>query len=202
MVLWFLLLVFHIITSCSALGVKELMLQLHGLSVFLGTWFSQEKNYINQQTFIVTFPVSIFHLEGKIKLPSHEIGSFFYCLPLQCILPSHLTFSARVKSSVLDTFSFIWFISFNSNYIVLHCVISHSTGIFSELVFSLSLLPLFRFVFRPSSLPFSPFSLPPILGHGSVGPSTALVMELGQTGPKPMPKCEICSLGSPTSGKL
>ena len=34
MVLWFLLSVFHIITSCKGLGVKEFMLQFHGLLIF------------------------------------------------------------------------------------------------------------------------------------------------------------------------
>ena len=33
----------HIITSCSALGVKDLMLQFHGVLIFLGTWVSEEK---------------------------------------------------------------------------------------------------------------------------------------------------------------
>jgi len=41
-----LLSVFHIITSSSAQGVKELMLQFRGLWIALGTWFSEEKNYI------------------------------------------------------------------------------------------------------------------------------------------------------------
>lgn len=42
---WFLLSVFHI-TSSSAFRVKDLMLQFHGLSILLGTLFSEEKNYI------------------------------------------------------------------------------------------------------------------------------------------------------------
>jgi len=40
-------LVFHIITSYNALGVKELMVQFHVSWVVPGTWFSEEKkNYI------------------------------------------------------------------------------------------------------------------------------------------------------------
>lgn len=45
MVLWFLLSVFHNITSGCSLGVKESMLQFRGSWIFLGTWFSEE-NYI------------------------------------------------------------------------------------------------------------------------------------------------------------
>ena len=42
-------------TPCGALGVKELMLQFCGLSIFPVTWFSEEKNYISQKTFTVPF---------------------------------------------------------------------------------------------------------------------------------------------------
>ena len=39
--------VFHIITSYNALGVKELMVQFHVSWVVPGTWFSEErKSYI------------------------------------------------------------------------------------------------------------------------------------------------------------
>ena len=54
---------------------------------------------------------------------------------------------------------FILFISFNSNYIVLYYVISHSAFIFSKLVYSLSSLPLFcLYAYLPTfSLPHFPF---------------------------------------------
>lgn len=52
--------------------------------------------------------------------------------------------------------------SFNSNYIVLHCVISHSTMIFSKLVFSFSSLS------NKAHLLTQP--LTPFLGRGSMGP--------------------------------
>jgi len=64
-VLWFWLSVFHIITSCSALGIKELMLQFHGLLIFPGTWFSKEKNYTRQRTLHCS--VSASFSERKIK---------------------------------------------------------------------------------------------------------------------------------------
>lgn len=56
---WFcgLLLVFHIIASCSILEVKELMLQCYGLSVAPGTWFSEGKSELQfPGYFIISFP--------------------------------------------------------------------------------------------------------------------------------------------------
>lgn len=50
MVLWFLLSVFHVITSRRVLGVQELVLQFRGLWIVLHTWFSKEKNYTFQGT--------------------------------------------------------------------------------------------------------------------------------------------------------
>ena len=59
--------VFHIITSGTVLGVKELMLQFRGSSIVLGIPVSEEKkNYISQRT--VHCSVSVFHSEGEIKL--------------------------------------------------------------------------------------------------------------------------------------
>jgi len=54
--------VFHIIASCSALGVKKLMLQFHGLWIVLGTWFSEEKNYMlhtPEDFALFVFPFSV-----------------------------------------------------------------------------------------------------------------------------------------------
>ena len=58
---------------------------------------------------------------------------------------------------------FIWFVSFSYKYILLYCICSHSAIIFSKLVFSLSLLPLYFFFpclgphpyLFPSPFPFS-----------------------------------------------
>ena len=61
MILWFLLLLFYIITSCSALGVKELMLQFQVPSSQKRTTY-----YIPQRT--LRCSVSIFCSEQKIKL--------------------------------------------------------------------------------------------------------------------------------------
>ena len=88
------ILVFHIITSCRALGVKELMLQFHGLLVFPGTRFSEEKNYIFQEAHC---SISIFCSERRIKTVHKSWNAPF--LPSSCscavvcslvILPSML----------------------------------------------------------------------------------------------------------------
>lgn len=60
-------------------------------------------------------------------------------------LPSCPAFSTKVRPSVLDTLPLILFVSFNSDYIVLYCVFSHSTFIFSKLAVSFSSLSLFCF---------------------------------------------------------
>jgi len=57
-VLWFLLSVFHIITSSSVLGVKELMLQFHGSWIVLGTWISEEVE-LHTTYPVVLFPFSV-----------------------------------------------------------------------------------------------------------------------------------------------
>jgi len=166
MVLWFLLWVLHIITSCSALEVIELMLQFHWSLIVLGIPVSEENNYVSQRA--AHCSASVFHSEGKIKLlAGHKMSPFPFLLI--SVLPSCLIFSIRVKPLVLDIAlsHFIWFISFNSNYIVLYCVISLSTIIFSMLVFSLA--HCHRFVFMPTSL--LPFPPPPQPGCESPFPT-------------------------------
>jgi len=140
-------------TSCSALGVKELMLQFHG-SLIVPVYLSQKR----RTTYPRVLCVSIFHSEGKIELFTCQKTSplFPFCLCLQYVCsPNCLTFSIRVRPSVFGhSFShFNWFISSNSNYIVLYCVILHSSVIFSKLVFLLRLLLLFWFL-GPSPYPF------------------------------------------------
>ena len=78
MILWLLLLVFHIITSCSALWVTELMLQFCGLLRVMGTWFSEEKkNYIPQGTLHFHFP---FRGKDKTLHRSQDISLFPFLL--------------------------------------------------------------------------------------------------------------------------
>ena len=161
MVLGFLSSVLHTITSYRALRVKELMLQFCGLSIFPGTWFSEEKNNcISQKTHC---SVSVFHSEGKIKVvhKSWDIPSVPALSAVRAPQPS--AFSITVRPSVLDTL--ILFISLSSNYIVLYCVILHSDTILSKWVFS-PLAHCHCCVFRPiSHLPaFSLFCLPPLPG--------------------------------------
>ena len=58
-------------TSCNALGVKELMFQFRGLLIVLDKPVSEEKNCISQRT--VHCSVSVLCSEGKIKLfANHE----------------------------------------------------------------------------------------------------------------------------------
>ena len=114
-VLLFLLSVFHIITSCSALGCK---CSCSRFIVCLYFWVhgSQKRR---------TTPVrrlSLYHICFPFKrkdktAPKSWNYPFFYCLSLKCLHPSHLKFSIRVKPSVLD--ALILFISFSSNYTVL-----------------------------------------------------------------------------------
>ena len=65
LVLWSLLFVFHIITSRSALGVKELTVQFHRLLI-VPLPVSEEKNDLQfPENLTVPFPFSV----QKIKLP-------------------------------------------------------------------------------------------------------------------------------------
>ena len=131
-------LIFHIITSCSALKVKGLMLQFHVLLIVPGIPFSEEKkNYGSQKTSQFHFH---FWFRGKDKTPCKSQGfiSFFFSARL-CgyVLPSHFAFSIRERPLILDAVShFIWSISLNSNYIVLYSAILYTTTIFNKLVFS------------------------------------------------------------------
>jgi len=62
----------------------------------------------------------------------NDLGFTRFC----SLLAGRFTYSIRVRTSVLETLShFIWLISFSSNHIVLHCVVSHSTSISSKLGF-------------------------------------------------------------------
>ena len=84
MVLWFLLSVFHIIT-CNALGVKELMLQSHGLPVVLGTCLRKEEmNYSCQKTSLFSF-CFLFRGTGKTNWESWD-GPFFFSSSKWCVL--------------------------------------------------------------------------------------------------------------------
>jgi len=120
--------VFHIITSCSALGVKELMLQFHGLLLFPGTWFSEEKNYITQGTLH-------FGSEGKRKLfAHHEQCSLFPSAGLSkmCSLDCS-TISIRVRPLLfLDTVSFLFDLLASTLIILYYIFALHSYILFSN----------------------------------------------------------------------
>ena len=126
MVLWFLLLVFHIIMPCNALGIKELMHQFCVLPIFPGTRLSEEKkNYKSLRTSQFHF---CFLFRGKDEAAHKSQGCPFpYCSSLLSVLPSHLTFSIRVRLLVLDTLSIILFDLLSSvpiilYYIMLSCI--------------------------------------------------------------------------------
>ena len=98
MVLWFLLSVVHIITSHSALGDKELLLQFCRLLIVQVPALRRERvNYSSQKTSLFLFP---FRGKDRTDWESQDCNPFSFCLPLRCELPSHLTFSIRVKSLV------------------------------------------------------------------------------------------------------
>jgi len=95
--LWLLLMVFHIITSLSAMRVKELMHQFCGLLVVLG-YLSQKRRTTDPGRLFI----SIFHSEGKIKLlAGHKMSPFPFLLI--SVLPSCLAFSIRVRPLVFDS---------------------------------------------------------------------------------------------------
>ena len=134
-------------------------------------------NYSSQKTSLFCFCFS-FGGKDKTDWESHDC----LLLSLSSVLPDHLAYSISVRTLVLKfpPSHFIWFINFNSNYIVLCCIISHSVIIFSKLSFLVSSLLLFSSS-RPNSLPFSFF--PPSWSMGPWVPSPP-VMEAGQTGLK------------------
>jgi len=128
MILWFLLLVFHIITSCKARGIKELILQFCGLTTF---WIPG-----SQKRRRTTYPRRLciqrgrYIMEEVVGLSCLLPGSVWLCSPAM-----HLQF--RVWLSGLDTLlsHFLWFTILNSNYFVLYCVILHSNIVFSKINF-------------------------------------------------------------------
>ena len=72
---------------------------------------------------------------------------FLLLLISVCVLPICLTFISikGLRFWMLSLSHFICFIIFNSNYIVLYCVILHSNILFSKLTFLLRSLPQFYF---------------------------------------------------------
>ena len=87
MVLWFLISVFHVIISCSALGVKKLVLQ------FWVPVTEEKKNYFPQRTVCCSVTIStqmdtLSHLIWFISFNSNYVG--LYCIVLSCILISYL----------------------------------------------------------------------------------------------------------------
>ena len=119
--------------------------------------------YLSQKKRRTTYPrglfIFVFHSEGKIKLFAvHKMSIFpFLLVPAACVL----IFSIRVRPLGFGySFShFTLFINFNSNYLVLYCVILGFDIIFSKLV-CFSSDHCRCFVFRPVSLPFPLFSFP------------------------------------------
>lgn len=116
--------VFHIIITCSALGVKRVnapVLWIVSISRHLA--LRREEELHLPQDFHSS--VSIFCLEGNIKLLMSKDTFFFFlyidslyidCSSLHCVLPSHLVFSIRVRPLVLTLLlPFICFISFHPN---------------------------------------------------------------------------------------
>jgi len=71
--LWFLLLVLHIITSCSALGVNELMIQFHGLWIVPATCLRREELHLPEDCSLFCYRP---HSEGKIKTVDHLTSPF------------------------------------------------------------------------------------------------------------------------------
>ena len=123
--------IFHIIISCKAQVIKELILQFCGLTAFQIPGSQKRRR--------TTYPREFIFREAD-KLREEVTGS--HSLALSHLLPGcawvcspakRLQF--KVGLLVLNTLSLILFISLNFNYIVLYCVISCSDIIFSIIKF-------------------------------------------------------------------
>lgn len=155
MVLWFFVISIphrNIITSCSPLGVKELMLQFWVLVP------EEKQNYISQRT--VHCSITVFCSEGKIKtvcrsrdLPFWSSDSSLLQVPYRLIL-------LRVRPSVfghsLILFNLLSSIPIILYYIVLHRVILHFDIFFSKFVYPQIIVAVL--FLGPSPYPF-PLSL-------------------------------------------
>ena len=151
----FLLLVFHILTSCSALRIKELTLQVRGQFWVPGFQKRTTMTYnIPQRT--LRCSVSIFHSEGEIKLFAYHKMSLTFAF---LFVPArHLAFSTRVRPSVFGhTLSFYLLAStpIILHYIVLSCI---PISFFSKLPFLLRLLTLSCFQAHFTTFFSIPFS--------------------------------------------
>ena len=89
----FLLLVFHIITSCSVLGVKELMLQF---------WAPVQKRR-------TTFPRTLCIQRGDITPGIVTTPSLFWLSSLLLVLTAHIATALVQGLQLLDTLSLIIF---------------------------------------------------------------------------------------------
>lgn len=153
-------LVFHIMTSCSALGVK-VNVAVPCIAAMLTKFQSRGLRKEEWATTSRRFHFSVFCLKGKTKRTgSHETAA---------VLPGHLTYSMRVRTLVSETLSllhFIYHLQFQS-----YCIIY---------LFVLYLIATILSHSGPSlyPLPFSPTSpLPRAQIHGSLCPLVTLVME-------------------------
>jgi len=151
----FLLWVFHIITSCKALRIKELMSHFHGLLVFPLPG-SQRRT---------AHPGALCILRGS---PSSQGLALARCLAVCGWGSPVVSPSIQSKAFNFKHTNFIWFISLKSNHTVLYCDILHSDILFSKLTFLPRLLPLFCSL---AQLP-SPCSSPlPFLGQWASCPA-------------------------------
>lgn len=85
--------VFHIITSCSTLGVKDLKPQFCGLSIFPVSW--SQKVRMNYNSRRLHFSISVFPLEEKKDKTGRESWDF-------SSLPVYFACSSRVRTLVLE----------------------------------------------------------------------------------------------------
>jgi len=94
-------LVFHIITSGTVLGVKELMLQFRGSSIVLGIPVSEEKkNYISQRT--VHCSVTVSAQRERLFDPSAQRKSLQIMRPPVFSIFQLITAPSCIASSYLE----------------------------------------------------------------------------------------------------
>ena len=146
--------------------LKMLMPHFHGLLIFRISG-SQKRR--------ITYTRGLRIQRGR---PSrHKICSFS---PWQCVCVCPPAISPSIQSKAFgfehSLSHFIWFISLNSNYILLFCFILYSNIIFSKLTFILRSLPLFRSWAQLLSPYPSPFPFP-FLGQWAFRPAVPPVTD-------------------------
>lgn len=122
MVFW-LLFRLHIIASWSVVGVKDLLLQFHELSIVPVSW--PQMRWVNYSSQNFHYSFFIFRSEGKVKLTGNHNTVSHFLPTLLCVFPGHLTYSSRGRPLVLDSqLSLSIYLIYDLQF-QLYCIISY-----------------------------------------------------------------------------